>query len=560
MQVEKLSWDNSIYSGFNVDSNNNHSNGNHSNSNHSSHLNIGRAVIKEYKSSHVLIPFSSKEPSQRLNALTHCQKCSELFKQPTTLSCGFTSCYDCLPSTEPYQCISFSCLRKHDNDYRPTILLENIMSNLQDIDIIKQLLDCSICLSPLTDPITTQCGHTFCKECLIRTMTDLKTRSCPFCRHELSRIGKINQIVCGWVDYIYHDVSSTNYPLSTLDSQQHIPVIQVSSTVAFPSQHCLIHVTDDKNSLLQEMTTRPHQKHFAICVFAKDGNSNDLYDYGIMLQVNHVEHSPDIRHSVVQAVGLFRLKINNFSIDQEGRYIGSVTRFDDCNTNDVDNNAADGNSCGGDDYFDLDFDTQSKRWTMPTLNNTATTRSTVSRPIATSSSTVTANNNIKTTRPRPCSMRLSSSAPNNIPTFNNIPGLVNRRTWASTMNFGGLKPPSPPPLLPTTINTSQFYFKSVKKAPVPVTSAIPNINLLFNQEIHPRLVQYLSATANHIWIMQYDWYLQQSDRESLIWWIANVLPFNQEEKMHLLSISTLRGRIMIIHQWFDRLQPQQLQL
>lgn len=507
---------------------------------------------------HVLAPFSSEEPTHQLNALTHCQKCREPFKQPTTLSCGFTSCFDCLPSTEPYQCISFSCLRKHDNDYRPNVLLENILNHVQDIDAIKQLLDCSICLSPLSDPITTQCGHTFCKECLIRTMTDLKTRSCPFCRHELSRIGKVSQIVCGWVDHIYHNVSSDNYTLSALDSQQHTPIIQVSSAVAFPSQHCLIHVTDDKNSLLQQMTTRPHQKHYAICVFTKDGNSNDLYDYGIMLQVNHVEHSPDIRHSVVQAIGLFRLKINNLSIDEEGSYIGDVTRFDDCNTNDVDGETAHGNSYSGDDYFDLDFDAHSKQWTMPTINSATAPSSTMSRPIAmSSSSTVTANNSKQATRPRPCSMRLSSSAPNNIPTFNNVPGSVNRRTWASTMNFGGLKPPSPPPLLQTTINTSQFYFKPIKKAPVPVTNATPNINVLFNQEIHPRLVQYLSAIADNVKIMQYDWYLQQSDRESIIWWIANVLPFSLEEKVHLLSLSTLRGRIMVIHQWFDRLQQQQ---
>ncbi|GAN04764.1 hypothetical protein MAM1_0073c04229 [Mucor ambiguus] len=379
--------------------------------------------------------------------------------------------------------------------------------------------------------------------------------------HELSRIGKVNQIVCGWVDYIYHHVSSDSYTLSTLDSQQHTPVIQLSSAVAFPGQHCLIHVTDDKNLLFQEMTTRPYQKHYAICLFTKDGNPNDLYDYGIMLQVNHIEHSPDLRHSVVQAIGLFRLRINSLSTDEEGCYVGDITRFDDCNYNDVDGGDAHGIGYSGDDYFDLDFDVQRKQWIMPATNNSTATNSTVPRPIAmSSSSTVTANNSKQAIRPRPCSMRLSSSAPNNIPTFNKtIPGSVNRRTWASTMNFGGSKPPSPPPLLPATINTSQFYFKLIKKASSPISNAIPNINVLFNQEIHPRLVQYLSATANHVWIMQYDWYLQQSDREPVIWWIANVLPFNQEEKIHLLSLSTLRERIMVIYQWFDKLQQQQQQ-
>ncbi|CEP14769.1 hypothetical protein [Parasitella parasitica] len=419
------------------------------------------------------------------------------------------------------------------------------MNNLQDINIIKQFLDCSICLSPLSDPITTQCGHTFCKECLIRTMTDLKTRSCPFCRHELMRIGKVNQIVSGWIDYAYNNVDSDEFTVSAMNSKQHTPIIKVSLTVAFPSQHCLFHinVTNDKSLLLQEMTTRPHQKHYAICVFTKDSNPNEFYDYGIMMQVNHVEYSPDIRHSVVQAFGLFRLKISNLTIDQEGFYVGDITRFDDINHN---------------NDSDFDLQVQTKRWTMPTLSSATTTSISMSRPISTSSSTVTRNNNKQVARPRPCSMRLSSSAPNHIPSFNNIPGSMNRRTWASTMHFGVIKPPSPPPQSPGT-TTAQHYFKPPKKSSLKTLNTVPNINFLFNQEIHPRLVQYLSSTSNHAWIMQYDWHLQQSDQETIVWWIANVLPLDQQEKICLLGISTLRERLMAIYHWFDRLQPPQQQ-
>jgi hypothetical protein len=545
MQTEKSSWDNPIHYGFSVD-NSSYSNNNNCNSN----INVGKAVIKEYKSSHVLDLYSFKEQTDQLSALTNCQKCLQLFKRPTTLSCGFTSCYDCLPSEEPYQCISFSCLRKHDNNYKPNILLENIMNNLQDTEAIKQLLDCSICLLPLSDPITTQCGHTFCKECLIRTMTDLKTRSCPFCRHELFRIGKVNWIICGWIDYVYNNISNTEYALPTTNSPQPMPIIRISSTVAFPTQHCLFHVTEDKSSLLHKMTTRPRQKHYAICIFTKEDNVNDIFDYGIMLQINHVEHSPDIRHSVVQGIGLFRLKISNLMIDQEGCYIGDVTRFDDTNINDDTGGARIDN---GD--YKLDFEIQNKRWTTPILSNATTTiTTTTTRPITTSSSTTTANSNKQMIRPRPCSMRLSSSAPNNIPLFNNIPGSVNRKTWAFTMQFGGSKPPSPPPQLPVVATAaSQYYFKRHKK-PRLTTNATTNINHIFNQEIHPRLVQYLTNTENHIWIMQYDWYLQQPDRKAMVWWIANVLPLDQEEKIHLLSLSTLQERLMTISYWFDRLQ------
>ena len=40
--------------------------------------------------------------------------------------------------------------------------------------------ECQICMDLLVEPITTICGHTFCKICLIRY---LRTKlNCPMCR------------------------------------------------------------------------------------------------------------------------------------------------------------------------------------------------------------------------------------------------------------------------------------------------------------------------------------------------------------------------------------------
>uniref|UniRef100_A0A8C5HW50 RING-type domain-containing protein n=1 Tax=Gouania willdenowi TaxID=441366 RepID=A0A8C5HW50_GOUWI len=45
---------------------------------------------------------------------------------------------------------------------------------------------CSICLEVLTDPVTTPCGHNFCKTC-ISTHWDTRTTSrCPMCNQVFS--------------------------------------------------------------------------------------------------------------------------------------------------------------------------------------------------------------------------------------------------------------------------------------------------------------------------------------------------------------------------------------
>ncbi|XP_067301579.1 E3 ubiquitin-protein ligase TRIM39-like [Pseudorasbora parva] len=48
-------------------------------------------------------------------------------------------------------------------------------------------LQCSICLEVFTDPVTTPCGHNFCRCCLIKCWTDTQTCFCPLCKEKFRR-------------------------------------------------------------------------------------------------------------------------------------------------------------------------------------------------------------------------------------------------------------------------------------------------------------------------------------------------------------------------------------
>ena len=48
---------------------------------------------------------------------------------------------------------------------------------------------CAICLSEPSDPITTSCGHTYCRSCLVRALVRFSAPGfgqCPLCRRRLS--------------------------------------------------------------------------------------------------------------------------------------------------------------------------------------------------------------------------------------------------------------------------------------------------------------------------------------------------------------------------------------
>ena len=46
-------------------------------------------------------------------------------------------------------------------------------------------LNCPVCMCLFTTPVTIQCGHTFCRYCL---MNSVKSKnSCPICRNPLTQ-------------------------------------------------------------------------------------------------------------------------------------------------------------------------------------------------------------------------------------------------------------------------------------------------------------------------------------------------------------------------------------
>ncbi|KAL7855726.1 hypothetical protein AOLI_G00193300 [Acnodon oligacanthus] len=58
-------------------------------------------------------------------------------------------------------------------------------ASLPDMPVpISHLISCSICMDVLGDPVTTTCGHTYCKPCLDRHLT-LNDLVCPLCKQYL---------------------------------------------------------------------------------------------------------------------------------------------------------------------------------------------------------------------------------------------------------------------------------------------------------------------------------------------------------------------------------------
>ena len=64
-------------------------------------------------------------------------------------------------------------------------LLQTMETSLDDI---RTLITCRVCVRPLFEPYTIECGHTFCYGCLVRWFErDQTKKSCPDCRADVLR-------------------------------------------------------------------------------------------------------------------------------------------------------------------------------------------------------------------------------------------------------------------------------------------------------------------------------------------------------------------------------------
>ncbi|KAL0157674.1 hypothetical protein M9458_045750, partial [Cirrhinus mrigala] len=48
-------------------------------------------------------------------------------------------------------------------------------------------LQCSICLDVFNDPVTTPCGHNFCRACLNKCWKTNRGSFCPICNEKFSK-------------------------------------------------------------------------------------------------------------------------------------------------------------------------------------------------------------------------------------------------------------------------------------------------------------------------------------------------------------------------------------
>ncbi|XP_068176655.1 LON peptidase N-terminal domain and RING finger protein 1 [Antennarius striatus] len=181
----------------------------------------------------------------------------------------------------------------------------------------KNLLDpndfeCSLCMRLFYEPVTTPCGHTFCKNCLERCLDHMP--QCPLCKESLKQYLACRKFTVTTVldmlirQYLSHEYSErTKTHLEETrelsDLMKNVPIFVC--TMAYPTVPCPLHVFEPRYRLMIRRCIDTGTRQFGMCI---NDPQKGFVDHGCMLIIRSVHFLPDGR-SVVDTIGGKRFRV-----------------------------------------------------------------------------------------------------------------------------------------------------------------------------------------------------------------------------------------------------------
>ncbi|KAI9788242.1 MAG: hypothetical protein M1816_007008 [Peltula sp. TS41687] len=218
-----------------------------------------------------------------------------------------------------------------DYHYLDVALLENLR------ETTGPELDCQICYNILLDPLTTSCGHTFCRKCLHRVLDH--SSLCPICRRELlispslqsgnHRLGDLLNALCAEAltaraEAVAKEETGAGESLDT-------PLFVC--TLSYPSMPTFLHIFEPRYRLMIRRAVENGNRKFGMVLYNHSGEpqgalgTTQFMEYGTLLHVLNMEVLSDGR-SLIETIGVSRFKVKDWGL-RDGYIVAKVERVED---------------------------------------------------------------------------------------------------------------------------------------------------------------------------------------------------------------------------------------
>ncbi|CAH2103163.1 unnamed protein product [Euphydryas editha] len=158
-------------------------------------------------------------------------------------------------------------------------------------------LECVLCTNTFTNPVSTPCGHTYCRSCIERSLYYKK--KCALCLGPLE-----NFRLADTRDTIF--ISSILASIDVLPSPEETDVIPVVTCyVAFPGMPCPLFIFDPRYWLMVRRVLESGSRRFGMLAYER---GHTFADYGTVLEICDCVVLEDSR-CIVSTVGVSRFKV-----------------------------------------------------------------------------------------------------------------------------------------------------------------------------------------------------------------------------------------------------------
>lgn len=200
-------------------------------------------------------------------------------------------------------------------------------------------LDCQVCYALMLDPLTTACGHTFCRKCVARVQDH--STLCPICRRALGlpigvhkvpgnqRLSKLLSTLCP--DLLAARAEAAAQEEASMTGEKNVPFFVC--TLAYPSMPTFLHVFEPRYRLMTRRAVESGDRKFGMLMYNKhrlpqgDMGITQFMNYGTMLHINSMQLMADGR-SLIETQGVSRFRVKSWGM-RDGYIVGEVDRIDD---------------------------------------------------------------------------------------------------------------------------------------------------------------------------------------------------------------------------------------
>lgn len=229
---------------------------------------------------------------------------------------------------------SYESQSSNNDDYRN--LDEALLSAIKE-NTAKEL-DCHVCYDLMFDPVTTPCGHTFCRKCLARVL-DHATH-CPECRRTLpippslerqaSNVRLVSLLLGLCPELVQLRAEAVAAEERGAVGELDTPIF--ICTLAFPSLPTYLHIFEPRYRLMIRRALEGNRR-FGMVMYNRhrepqgDLGNVQFLEYGTMLEILTVNMLPDGR-SLIETRGTTRFRVRAHGV-LDGYVVGRVERVED---------------------------------------------------------------------------------------------------------------------------------------------------------------------------------------------------------------------------------------